>query len=69
MIVERRNIEILVRISAGNNASKIQSVLDYLRYVELTSKSKTTDKDFDLLLKETKKGRLDSFKKETALDR
>ena len=64
MIVERQDNEILVRFSARNKASRIQSILDYLRYEELTSKSKATEKDLDLLLKETKKGRLESIKKE-----
>ncbi len=68
MIVETQNNEILVRFSAGNKASKIQSILDYLRYEELTSKSKATQKDLDLLLKDAKKGRLDKIKKETGLD-
>lgn len=68
MIVERQNNEILVRFSAGNKASKIQSILDYLRYEELTSKSKATQKDLDLLLKEAKKGRLEKFEKETGID-
>lgn len=68
MIVERKNNEIFVRFSAGNNASRIQSMLDYLRYEELTSKSGATEKDLDKLLKEAKKGRLDRFKKETGLD-
>lgn len=68
MIVERQNNEILVRFSAGNKASKIQSILDYLRYEELTSKSKATQKDLDLLLEETKKGRLDKIKKEINID-
>ena len=68
MIVERQNNEILVRFSAGNKASKIQSILDYLRYEELTSKSKATEEDLESLLKEAKKGRLDKFKKETGLD-
>jgi hypothetical protein len=68
MIVERQNNEILVRFSAGNKASKIQSILDYLRYEELTSKSKATEEDLESILKEAKKGRLDRFKKETGLD-
>ena len=55
MIVERRNNEILVRFSANIKASKIQSILDYLRYEELTSESKAGQKDLDLLLKETKR--------------
>ncbi len=68
MIVERQNNEIIVRFSAGNKASKIQSILDYLRYEELTSKSKATQKDLDLLLKEAKKERLNKIKKETGLN-
>lgn len=68
MIVERQNNEILVRFSAGKKASKIQSILDYLRYEELTAKSKATEKDLDSLLKEAKKGRLNKIKKETGLD-
>lgn len=68
MIVERQNNEILVRFFAGNNASRIQAILDYLRYEELTSKSKATQKDLNLLLKEAKNGRLDKIKKEIGLN-
>ena len=68
MIVERKNSEILVRFSAGNKVSKIQSILDYLRYEELTSKSKATQKDLDLLLKDAKKGRFDKIKKKTGFN-
>lgn len=32
MKVERQNGEILVRFSVDNKASKIQSIIDYLRY-------------------------------------
>ena len=42
MIVKRENDEILVRFSANKNASHIQSILDYLRYEELTSESSAT---------------------------
>lgn len=68
MIVERKNNEILVRISAANKASRIQSILDYLRYEELTSKSKATQKDLDILLKESKKGRFKKIKQEIGFD-
>ena len=64
MVVERKDDEILVRFSAGKKASKIQSILDYLKYEELTSKSKATQDDLDVLLKEAKKGRLDKIKRE-----
>lgn len=68
MQVERENNEILVRFSAGKKASKIQAILDYLRYEELTSKSNVTDSDIDILMKDVKKGRFDKFKKEIGLD-
>ncbi len=68
MTVERKGNEIIVRICAGSKASKIQSLLDYLRFEELTSKSTATQDEVDSLLKEVKKGRLESFKKETGID-
>lgn len=68
MRVERKNNEILVRISAGTNASKIQSILDYLRYEELTSKSEATEKDKENLTKESKTDRWEKIKKEIGFD-
>ena len=68
MIVERQNNEILVRFAAGTKASKIQTILDYLRYEELTSKSTATEEDVEKLTKEAKKGRWDRMKKEIGLD-
>jgi len=68
MRVERKNNEILVRISAGTNASKIQSILDYLRYEELTSKSEATEKDTENLTKESKTDRWEKIKKEIGFD-
>jgi len=68
MIVERQNNEILVRFDAGTKASKIQTILDYLRYEELTSKSTATEDDVDNLMKEVKKGRWNKVKKEIGLD-
>tara|TARA_R100000789_G_C2965981_1_gene139353 strand:- start:322 stop:531 length:210 start_codon:yes stop_codon:yes gene_type:complete len=64
MIVERKNNEILVRFSAGTKASRIQSILDYLRYEELTSKSNATEEDVENLVKESKISRWDKIKKE-----
>jgi hypothetical protein len=68
MIVERQDNEILVRFSAGTEASKIQTILDYLRYEELTSKSTATENDIDELLKDIKKGRWNRTKKELVLN-
>ncbi len=68
MIVERQNNEILVRFSADAKASKIQSILDYLRYLELTSKSNATEKDIDKLVIESKSNRWEKIKKEIGFD-
>ncbi len=63
MIVKRENNEILVRFTASKNASRIQSILDYLRYEELTSKSVATEKDVDDLLNESKSNRWEKIRK------
>ncbi|MBN1598812.1 MAG: hypothetical protein JW894_11000 [Bacteroidales bacterium] len=68
MIVERQNNEILVRFSAGTKISKIQSILDYLRYEELTSNSSATEDDVDVLVKSAKKGRWNKIKGELGLN-
>ncbi|MFV0564626.1 MAG: hypothetical protein ACK5NB_02225 [Flavobacteriaceae bacterium] len=68
MVVERRNNEILVRFSAGTKASKIQSILDYLRYIELTSESKAIEKDVEKLVEESKTNRWKKIKKDIGFD-
>ncbi|MCK9453289.1 MAG: hypothetical protein M0Q90_16450 [Bacteroidales bacterium] len=68
MKVERQNNEILVRFSAGTKTSRIQAILDYLRYEELTSKSTASEEDIGELLNEVKKGRWDRTKKELGLN-
>ncbi len=39
MIIERQNNDLLVRISGNMKSSRIQSIVDYLRYEDLTSDS------------------------------
>ena len=68
MIVERKNNEILVRFSADTKVSKIQSILDYLRFEELTVNSKATEKDIENLTKKSKSGRWEKVKKEIGMD-
>ncbi len=67
MIVERLNNEILVRIPMNMTSSRIQSIMDYLRYEELTSDSKATEEDVNNLTIEAKKGRWDRIRKEIGL--
>jgi len=68
MKVERQNNEILVRFSAGTKTSRIQAILDYLRYEELTSKSTASEDDINELLKEVKKGRWGRTKKKLEIN-
>jgi len=68
MIVERQNNEILVRFSAGIDANRIQTILDYLRYEELTSESTASEGDVEALLKEVKKGRWARTRQELGFD-
>jgi len=68
MIVERQNNEILIRISAGISTARLQTILDYLRYEELTSNSNVTEENLNELLKEAKKGRWDRTKEELGLN-
>jgi len=68
MIVERRNNEIIVRIPTDMGNDRIQTILDYLRYEELTSKSTATSEDVQNLVSEAKKGRWGKIKKEIGLD-
>ena len=68
MIVERKNNEIIVRIPADIGNSRIQMILDYLRFEELTSKSNATIEDVENLVNEAKKGRWGKIKKEIGFD-
>lgn len=68
MKVERKNNEILVRFSPGTRTSKIQNILDYLRYEELTSKSEATEKDVENLIKKAKSGRWKRTKNELGIN-
>jgi hypothetical protein len=47
MILERTNYEILIRLPSNFDVSELQSLLDYLKYKELTSisEAKTADAD------------------------
>ncbi len=64
MIVERLNNEILIRLPASMDSKKLQSILDFLRYEELTSKSKASQKEVDELITVAKKGRWNKIKDE-----
>jgi len=68
MKVERKENEIVVRFSPGTRTSKIQAILDYLRYEELTSQSTANQDDVDKLTKEAKRGRWKRTRRELGFD-
>jgi len=54
MIIESTNDEIIIRISPEVNLEEIQKSLDFIRYKEILSKSKGTQKDADAMAKKNK---------------
>ena len=55
MIIERTNKEILIRIPNTVDVEGAQRIIDYIRYQEVTSKSKATQEDVDNLTDEINK--------------
>jgi hypothetical protein len=55
MILERTKTEILVRLPANIDLTELQNMLDFLRYKELTAKSKAKQLDVDELSKSVNK--------------
>ncbi len=55
MIVERTKNEIVIRLSSSINLTELQNMLDYLRYKEITNKSKATQDDANKLAESANK--------------
>jgi hypothetical protein len=49
MILERTKDEILIRLPANIDVSELQTMLDYLQYLELTANSSATETDVESL--------------------
>jgi hypothetical protein len=62
MILERTKDEILVRLPANVDLTELQDMIDYLRYKELTAKSKAKQSDVDELAKIVNKSIWDKVK-------
>lgn len=45
MLIERTSKEIIIRIPASVNTDEIQDVVDFIRYKELSSKFKVSQKE------------------------
>lgn len=52
MIIERTDNQIIIKISPQIDPLGLQRIMDYLEYLELTSKSKASQKDADILADE-----------------
>jgi hypothetical protein len=58
MLIERQDNDLVIKIPASIvNLKEIQSFLDFLRFKEITDKSKATKKDLTDLLTVVKKNR------------
>ncbi len=55
MIIERTDKEILIRIPNDINIESAQRIIDYIRYLEITSKSQATQVEVDKLAREINK--------------
>jgi len=54
MQIERTNNEILIRVSSGTDLVGLQRILDFLKFREIATKSKASQKAIDELSKESK---------------
>jgi hypothetical protein len=52
MLIERNNNQITITISSTINSFGLQRLLDYLKYLEATSKSKAKQSEIDKLADE-----------------
>lgn len=52
MIIERISNQIVIKVSQNVDTFGFQSIIDYLDYLEITSKSKATQDDADRLADE-----------------
>ncbi len=62
MILERTKNEIVIRLSSAIDLTELQNMLDYLRYKEITSKSKASQHDVDSLAESTNKSMWNKIK-------
>lgn len=56
MFIEKNESEIVIRLSSDISKTALRSIVDYLQYLEIASKSKAKQKEVDKLTREVKKG-------------
>lgn len=54
MQIERTNNEIVIRVASDTDLTGLQRILDYVKFREIASKSKSTQEQIDELAKESK---------------
>ncbi|MGY6741712.1 MAG: hypothetical protein ACXIUQ_03175 [Cecembia sp.] len=54
MQIERTEKEILIRVDANTDITGLQRILDFIKYREIASKSKASQKEIDELAKQSK---------------
>ena len=52
MIIERNSTQIVIKVSSQIDTFGFQRIMDYLDYLEITSESKATQDDADMLADE-----------------
>jgi hypothetical protein len=57
MIIERNQGEVVFRLPGDMNVDDLQDMTDLFEFMEISRKSKATQKDVDKLVKTIKKGR------------
>jgi hypothetical protein len=60
MIIERTKNEVIIRLPSTVETTDLEEMVDFVRFKEITSKSKATKEKTDRLLKKIKKGRWES---------
>lgn len=55
MIIERTKKEVIIRIPANIDTDDLQDFVNYIRYKELTSKFKVSQKEVDSIVSDVKK--------------
>ncbi|MCD4792572.1 MAG: hypothetical protein K8R54_05015 [Bacteroidales bacterium] len=63
MIIERTDTEIIIKLPASTDIRYLEEIVDFIRFREIASKSKATQKEVDSLVKEIKKNRWKKNKK------
>lgn len=62
MQIERTKKEILIRIDADTDIIGLQRILDFIKYREIASKSKASQKEIDKLAKQSKSSWWEKYK-------